>query len=121
MCLPKDWLVGPRKIDILWPAYIAAGRYGLHFTVCIHFQVKEGDVIEVDTILDARPQDLGNQGEGEGRKLTKRGRVVVKEIGPKTRKGGYLLTLIRYKQFALFRRNFNSWTVVHFCKKFLEQ
>ena len=54
--------------------------------------------------------------------LVKRGRVVVKEIGPQTKKGGYHLTLVRYKQYALFRRNFSSWTSIseHYsgCYKF---
>ena len=33
----------------------------------------------------------------------KRGRVVVKEIGPLTRKGKYRLLLVRYKHYELFR------------------
>ena len=60
-------------------------------------------MIEVDTIL--KPGDDSREGS-----LVKRGRVVVKEIGPQTKKGGYHLTLVRYKQYALFRRNFSSWT-----------
>ena len=75
-------------------------------------QVKEGDIVEVDTVL--KPGEDSREGS-----LVKRGRVVVKEIGPQTKKGGYHLTLIRYKQYALFRRNFSSWTLQiseHFCE-----
>ena len=51
----------------------------------------------------------GGEGGGGGRSshdddAIMRGRVVVKEIGERTRKGGYHLTLIRYKQYALFRK-----------------
>lgn len=63
-------------------------------------------MIEVDTILEGRPQEPNDQGE-----MVRRGRVVVKEIGPRTRKGGYHLTLMRYKQFEVFKRNLSSITV----------
>lgn len=63
-------------------------------------------MIEVDTILEGRPQEPNDRGE-----MVRRGRVVVKEIGPRTRKGGYHLTLMRYKQFEVFKRNLSSITV----------
>ena len=41
--------------------------------------------------------------EGEVNKvMVKRGRVELTKIGEKTRKGGYRLTLTRYKHFASF-------------------
>lgn len=43
--------------------------------------------------------------EGQEGNMVKRGRVVVKEIGPPTRKGGSHLTLLRYKHFALFKKS----------------
>ena len=65
-------------------------------------QVKEGDIIEVDTVMEER------EAADSAGSLIKRGRVVVKEIGPRTRKGGYRLTLLRYKHYALFRRKFST-------------
>ena len=64
-----------------------------------YLQVQEGDVIEVDSDLNTR-DDEGKEGN-----MIKRGRVVVKEIGPPTRKGGSHLTLLRFKHFALLKRS----------------
>ena len=47
-------------------------------------------------------------GSGEQGTLIKRGRVVITEIGPRTKKGGYHLTLTRHKHFDLFRRKFST-------------
>ena len=63
-------------------------------------QVAKGDVIEVDEILE-------DVGEGSGTKI-RRGRVVVEEIGTRTKRGGYHLTLTHYKHYAIFHRNL--WT-----------
>ena len=65
--------------------------------------------MEVDTVLQTQ-EKTNDSHQGS---LVRRGRVVVKEIGPQTRKGGYHLTLVRYKQFALFHRNLSSWVSVH--------
>lgn len=43
--------------------------------------------------------------EGRENNMVKRGRVVVKEIGPPTKKGGSHLTLLRSKHFALFKKS----------------
>ena len=52
----------------------------------------EGDVIEVDAVLRGE--------EEEGRVSTvRRGRVEVMEIGERTRKGGYHVTVKRFKHF----------------------
>lgn len=59
--------------------------------------VQEGDVIEVDSDLKTRDE------EGRETNLVKRGRVVVKEIGSPTRKGGSHLILLRFKHFQLFK------------------
>ncbi len=64
-------------------------------------------MLEVDTVLDS----------SEPGERVKRGRVVVKEIGPRTRKGGYHLTLMRYKQFEIIKRNLTSWTLPSFYVK----
>ena len=65
-------------------------------------QVKEGDVIDVDTALKRHSSpdisDLAAVGGGAG---WKRGRVVVKEIGEQTRKGRWCVTLLRHKHFAV--------------------
>lgn len=63
------------------------------------FQVSEGDIIEVDTIL----RGSANDGDDEGVAMVKRGRVEVVEIGEQTKKGGYHLTLTRYKHFSKFQ------------------
>ena len=42
--------------------------------------------------------------EGRENNMMKRGRVVVKEIGLPTKKGGFHLTLLRFKHFALFNK-----------------
>ena len=65
-------------------------------------QVSEGDVIEVDTVL--RSAEESDSGEGERGPLVKRGRVEVLEIGERTRRGGYHLTLLRYKHYSQFHR-----------------
>ena len=73
--------------------------------------------MELDTIL--KEQKKGNDTadtsdkqsvvkSSEPGSLVKRGRVVVKEIGNRTRSGGYHLTLVRYKHFKIFRRNYYS-------------
>ena len=64
-----------------------------HCTVHVldHVQVCMGDVIEVDRVLETG--------------LVRRGRLVVKEIGGRTRRGGYHISVIRYKTFALFHRS----------------
>jgi hypothetical protein len=88
-------------------------------------QIKQGDIIEVDSVRDKRKkvtQDSGGgspsagseQGQSEGDHVTvRRGRVIVKEIGEQTRKGGYHLTLIRYKHFALVQRRLLHYTMIH--------
>ena len=88
---------------------------------CHMLQVKQGDIVEVDSILDKRKSVTQDSIEGskqeqgsEGDHVTvRRGRVVVKEIGEQTRKGGYHLTLIRYKHFALIQRRMHS-TLIQF-------
>ena len=102
-------------------------------------QVHEGDVVEVDSILNqnkkrkspseshdsdeetqpAAAADSGQSGEvgdGDGEVTVKRGRVVVKEIGEQTKKGGYHLTLVRYKHFALLQRRLHC-TLVQYTVK----
>ena len=71
------------------------------YIVVFPLQVTEGDVVEVDEVLEAA-------GEGGSTKF-RRGRVVVEEIGARTKRGGYHLTLTRYKHYAIFHRNL--WTV----------
>ena len=86
--------------------------------------MREGDIVEVDTILkpaekrkslleDSNNKSQPGSGSGEdadgdggtgGEVTVRRGRVVVKEIGDRTKKGGYHLTLIRYKHFDIFQR-----------------
>ena len=61
--------------------------------------MSEGDIIEVDTIL----RDGAKNGDEEGVAMVKRGRVEVMEIGDRTKKGGYHLTLTRYKHFSKFQ------------------
>ena len=68
-------------------------------------QVKVGDIVEVDTVMEERQGPDGLEPEGS---LVKRGRVVVAEIGQRTRKGGYHLTLLRFKHYALFRRQYST-------------
>ena len=81
-------------------------------------QVKQGDVIEVDSIQDknSKVSLSGSEHGTEGDHVTvRRGRVVVKEIGEQTRKGGYHLTLIRYKHFALVQhRRLLHCTLTHY-------
>ena len=60
-------------------------------------KVKQGDIVEVDSIVKGRDAD------DDGTKVMKRGRVVVKEIGPQTRKGKHRLSLIVHKHYKLFR------------------
>ena len=78
-------------------------------------QVREGDIVEVDTVLKGpNKSHLADKGsedstpDSDEETTVRRGRVVVKEIGEQTRKGGYHLTLIRYKHFALFQRRLFS-------------
>ena len=77
--------------------------------------MREGDIVEVDTILkpaekrqslleDSNSKSQPGSGDTGGEVTVRRGRVVVKEIGDRTKKGGYHLTLIRYKHFDLFQR-----------------
>ena len=93
------------------------------FKTCLA-QVKQGDIIEVDSVQDKRKSVTpdsskrspsgSEQGAAEGDYVTvRRGRVVVKEIGEQTRKGGYHLTLIRYKHFALIQRRQLHCTMIH--------
>ena len=64
-------------------------------------QVKQGDVIEVDSILKS---NNGQQdGDTDSTKTVRRGRVMVKEIGPLTRKGRHKLLLVRHKHFKIFK------------------
>ena len=63
-------------------------------------QVSQGDIIEVDTVLRAA-EDIDSMGGDRG-PLMRRGRVEVLEIGERTRKGGYHLTLLRYKHYSQF-------------------
>ena len=84
-----------------------------------------GDIVEVDTILKRgikkRLTTHGSEGlqpgseeaddtGGDGDKVVtvRRGRVLVKEVGEQTKKGGYHLTLVRYKHFALFQKKLYS-------------
>ena len=86
-------------------------------------QVKQGDIIEVDSVQDKRKtatQDSSSgslsgseQGDESDHVTVRRGRVVVKEIGEQTRKGGYHLTLVRYKHFALIQRRLLHCTMIH--------
>ena len=88
-------------------------------------QVKQGDIIEVDSVRDKRRTVTQDSGSGspsgseqgsEGDHVTvRRGRVVVKEIGEQTRKGGYHLTIIRYKHFALIQRRLHCTIIHHNC------
>lgn len=70
--------------------------------------------MEVDSILRKKipVQDSGESHSGtasDGELVTvRRGRVVVKEIGEQTKRGGYHLTLIRYKHYALLQRRMHS-------------
>lgn len=75
--------------------------------------------MEVDTVLKPKKEESGM---AEADWPIKRGRVVVKEIGAQTKKGGYHMTLIRYKQFALMnKRQFGTVsslvgsTIIHSC------
>ena len=64
--------------------------------------------MEVDTVLKPKKEESGM---AEADWPIKRGRVVVKEIGDQTKKGGYRMTLIRYKHFALMnKRQFGTIT-----------
>lgn len=57
-------------------------------------QVKEGDVIDVDSpMVNSKSDDM----------LFRRGRVVVKEIGEQTKKSRWHVTLLRHKQFDTVR------------------
>lgn len=47
---------------------------------------------------------LSMDSDSDDHVTVQRGRLVVKEIGEQTRKGGYHLTLVRYKHFALVQR-----------------
>ena len=84
-----------------------------------------GDIVEVDTILkqgiknrltthsseglQSGSEEVGDSGGDDGRVITiRRGRVLVKEVGEQTKKGGYHLTLVRYKHFALFQKKLYS-------------
>ena len=60
----------------------------------------------------------GGSGLHDNDEIIVRGRVVVKEIGERTRKGGYHMTLFRYKHYALFRkvRKFSTYCINLFCK-----
>lgn len=76
-------------------------------------QVKQGDIVEVDTVLKPKATKKGDDPAmiEEGWPV-KRGRVVVKEIGERTRKGSYHMTLVRYKQFALMsKKHFGTFVV----------
>ena len=62
-----------------------------------------GDIIEVDTILSNSDGAINSDKSEEGGVgVVRRGRVEVVEIGERTRKGGYRLTLNRYKHFSTF-------------------
>lgn len=72
-------------------------------------QVKEGDVIDVDSPLvdpnkgKGDPEPSSNDASIHG-KLFKRGRVIVKEIGEQTTKNSrWHVTLLRHKQFDTVR------------------
>ena len=58
-------------------------------------QVVAGDVIDVDTVL--------KRGEDEV-SVVRRGRVKVVEIGERTKRGGYHVTVTRFKHFR-------TWTL----------
>ena len=62
-------------------------------------------------VLKLREEEEGGASSSscEGGEVVRRGRVEVKEIGARTRKGGYILTLMRYKHFAAFRRTFSTF------------
>ena len=103
---------------------ILTGRKLYNSLKNIHFpQVKQGDIIEVDSVRDKRKSvtqesskesSSGSEQGTEGDHVTvRRGRVVVKEIGEQTRKGGYHLILMRYKHFALVQRRLLHCGVVH--------
>lgn len=80
--------------------------------------------MEVDTILkqgikkkltahssdESGCEEADDTGDGDGRAevTVRRGRVLVKEVGERTKKGGYHLTLIRYKHFSLFQKKLYS-------------
>ena len=51
-------------------------------------------------------RDLSGDGVGT---VVRRGRVVVKEIGARTKKGGYHMTLSRCKNYAVFRRKLSTF------------
>ncbi|CAI8017779.1 hypothetical protein GBAR_LOCUS10736, partial [Geodia barretti] len=57
--------------------------------------VVDGDIIEVDTVLKRE----GGEEEGGRVSAVRRGRVEVMEIGERTRKGGYHVTVKRFKHF----------------------
>ena len=78
-------------------------------------QVKEGDIIEVD--IELRPKGSAtavNKGEEDQKDsscsdgVVKRGRVVVLEIGERTKKGGYHMKLSRCKNYAVFKRKLST-------------
>lgn len=59
--------------------------------------------------LQSGPEEADDTGGDGGRMVTvRRGRVLVKEVGEQTKKGGYHLTLVRYKHFALFQKKLYS-------------
>ena len=63
--------------------------------VFIGTQVVDGDIIEVDTVLKRE----GGEEEGGRVSAVRRGRVEVMGIGERTRKGGYHVTVKRFKHF----------------------
>ena len=60
--------------------------------------MSEGDVVEVDT----HAREGGEDGDDGKVILVRRGRVEVVEIGNRTKRGGYHVTVTRFKHFRTF-------------------
>ena len=98
--------------------YTVSNINALQDTQCngaILSQVKEGDIIEVDIELKPKGSATAvNKGEEDQEDsscsdgVVKRGRVVVLEIGERTKKGGYHMKLSRCKNYAVFKRKLST-------------
>lgn len=74
----------------------------------LYMQVKEGDVIDVDTVQEFKSKEYEQPGlktsnsgvDDVGSEEFRRGRVVIKKIGEQTKKGRWHVTLQRHKHLA---------------------
>ena len=83
--------------DFFFPCYTS-------FIPVTFLQVKEGDIIDVDSTLIIDSRTPGSDRPGDTSKLVRTGRVMVKEVGEQTKKGRWKVTLQRHKNFKSLKQ-----------------